>query len=74
MKRQWKLHRQYQEARDGHTRWDRAYQCLLRWGSVSPPAGPPDHGADDRLTQEVHDASRGLCACVHATAGPEPDD
>ena len=71
MKRQWRIHRQVV---DGQRRWDRAYQCLLRWGSPVWPEQPAEVVTGLQPMQEVSDESRRVCASVDPTPGTGPDD
>ena len=81
MKRQWRIHRQLIESCDGQRRWDRAYQCLLRWGSCSLYSGQGCVPKEQpsvlvflfQPPQEVYDASRSVCASVNPTSGPNAD-
>jgi hypothetical protein len=73
MKYQRKIRRQFCEVRDGQGRWDRAYQCLLRWRSEAPQACPLGPVACDQPTQEVpHERGR-LGPGIHPTSGPSAD-
>jgi hypothetical protein len=74
MKRQWRIHRQVVEVVDGQRRWDRAYQCLLRWGSPVWPEQPAEAVTGLQPMQEVSDESRRVCASVDPTPGTGPDD
>ena len=74
MKRQWTIRRQFREARDGQSRWDRAYQCLLRGGSNAPEACPLGPVSGDQPVQEVHHENSCLCARIDPTSGPNADD
>ncbi len=64
MKHQWRLRRELVETPDALRRWDRAYQCLLRWGSSTPPE--LTSAATERFPnpQEGSNASCGLCESV----------
>ncbi len=68
MKRQWSIRRELIEARDAQRRWDRAYQCLLRWASNAPS---PVSG--DQPMQEASHANRGICPSVNPTSGSDAD-
>lgn len=67
MKRQWRIRRQLIESSDGQRRWDRAYQCLLRWGSSADQDLIPVPLDWFQLPQEVKDGNRRLCTSVDAT-------
>lgn len=49
--RHWKIRRQCIDAADAQRRWDRAYQCLLQWGS-NP--GETKHQQDVMLVHETY--------------------
>ena len=74
MKRQWRIHRQVVEVVDGQRRWDRAYQCLLRWGGTGLPEQSSAAVTGFQSMQEVSDESRRVCASVDPTPGTGPDD
>jgi len=74
MKRQWAIHRQSVEVVDGQRRWDRAYQCLLRWGSQVRPEQSAEAVTSVQPMQEVSDESRRVCASVDPTPDTGPDD
>jgi hypothetical protein len=72
MKRQWQIHRQFQESADAARRWDRVFQHLLQW---SPPIEPrtilqrttPSHPQ----SEVSHDNSH-LCPRVDRSSSPRP--
>jgi hypothetical protein len=72
MKYQRKIRRQLCEVRDGQGRWDRAYQCFLRWGSEAPQACHLGPVTCDQPTQEVQHERR-LCPGIYPTSGPSAD-
>ncbi len=74
MKRQWRTRRQLVESRDAQRRWDRAYQCLLRWNCCIPQERTEPFVTCSRSTQEVLDESRRVRACFHSTSGRGADD
>lgn len=74
MKRQWRIHRQVIESSDGQRRWDRAYQCLLRWGSLADQDLIPVPRDWFQLPQEVKDGNRSLCTRVDATPSSSAND
>jgi hypothetical protein len=41
MKHQWQVRRWTAQCLDAQGRWDRAYQCLLRWTLEAEGASPP---------------------------------
>jgi hypothetical protein len=73
MECQRKIHRQFREVQDGPGRWDRAYQCLLRWGSEAPQARPLGPVACDQPLQEVQPECGRLCPGFHPTSSPSAD-
>lgn len=83
MRRTWQVRRDVVEQPDGQARWDRAYQLLLRWGTVATPSeggtdargilcagvdGPAATGADDRAADR---AAPGVCRRPGRLAGSE---
>ena len=74
MKRQWSIRRELVETSDGQRRWDRAYQCLLRWGSQPVPEQPAEAVTGAQPTQEVFDESRSVRPSVDPTSSSRPDD
>jgi hypothetical protein len=56
MNHHWTVHRQFQPNRDAQTRWDRAYQILLRVSSHEPPAAVPPTVTFPPVVKEVPDA------------------
>jgi hypothetical protein len=73
MKRQWRVRRELVESSDGQRRWDRAYQCLLRWGSHPMPEQSAEAVTGSRPTQEVFDESCSVRASVDPTSSSRPD-
>ncbi len=75
MKRQWRTRRQVLPQPDGQRRWDRAYQLLLDWptlsesaeATVAPPTVPPV--AALRSTQEVEHAGCPICTRLNPAIG-----
>jgi hypothetical protein len=74
MKRQRRIRRELVESPDGQRRWDRAYQCLLRWGSHPVPEQPPEAVTGPQPTQEVFHESRSVRTSVAPTSSARPDD
>jgi hypothetical protein len=74
MKHQWSIHRELVESSDGQRRWDRAYQCLLRWGSQPVPEQPAEAVTGAQPTQGVFDESRRVRPSVDPTSSSRPDD
>jgi len=74
MKRQWRIRRHLIESSDGQRRWDRAYQCLLRWGRTAPVLLLPAPQFWIELPQEVKDASRRVCTSVDSTPSSGAND
>ena len=74
MKRQWTIRRQLVESPDAARRWDRAYQCLLRWELTSDQDGPRESERFSPYRQEDEHAQRGLRAGIHQAPGPGADD
>lgn len=74
MKRQWRIRRQVIESSDGQRRWDRAYQCLLRWGSPADQDLIPVPRDWFQLPQEVKDGNCSLCTRVDATPSSSAND
>ena len=69
MKRQWQVRRRIVRRPDAQGRWDRAYQCVLRWTSEAEPAsGPSANG------KEEYHAGSGLRPGLDLQAGQAPDD
>ena len=64
MNRTWTVCRQFNPCRDGERRWDQACQLLVRW------AGQGDLPGRTLITEEVPDASGGVCAGVDCPSGP----
>ncbi len=76
MKRTWTLHRHHQGVPDADRRWDRAYQQLLAWSQLTPPAppgGPSYSNSNSIPRQEVEDAHRSLCPGLDRPPDPGPD-
>jgi hypothetical protein len=66
--RTWTVCRQPSQRPDAERRWDQAYQLLVRWGCRDKvPCLTP-------ITEEVPDASGGVCAGVDAPADAGADD
>jgi hypothetical protein len=74
MKRQWSIRRELVETSDGQRRWDRAYQCLLGWGSQPVPEQPAEAVTGAQPTQEVFDESCSVRPSVDPTSSSRPDD
>jgi hypothetical protein len=74
MERQWSIRRELVESSDGQRRWDRAYQCLLRWGSHPVPEQLPEAVTGAQPTQEVFDESGRVRTSVDPTSSARPDD
>ena len=74
MKRQWRTRRELVESSDGQRRWDRAYQCLLRWGSQPVPEQAAEAVTGVQPTQEVFDESRRVRPSIDPTPSSRPDD
>ena len=74
MKRQWRTRRQLIESADGQRRWDRAYQCLLRWGSQVVLERPAEAVTGAQPIQEVSDESGSVRASFDPTSGTGPND
>jgi hypothetical protein len=74
MKRQWRTRRELVESSDGQRRWDRAYQCLLRWGSQVVLEQPAEAVTGFQPMQEVSNESCRVCASVDPTPDTRPDD
>ncbi len=74
MKRQWRTRRELVESSDGQRRWDRAYQCLLRWGSQVAPEQPAPTATGLPPRQEVSDESGSVRASFDPTSGTGSDD
>jgi hypothetical protein len=65
MKRQWRVHRQFQPRADGEQRWDRAYRQILQWVASSelPPSCPVLPPVISQ-PEDTHDENGDLCARV----------
>ena len=74
MKRQWSIRRELVESSDGQRRWDRAYQCLLRWGSHPMPEQTTEAVTGPQPIQEVFDESGCVRPSVDPTSSSRPDD
>jgi hypothetical protein len=72
MRRHWRIHRQTLPVPDGHQRWDRAYQSLLRWSVPPIPEPPPDPTSS--VPQEVSPARSALCPGLDLEPSHRPDD
>jgi hypothetical protein len=69
MKRQWQVRRGAVRRPDAQRRWDRAYQCVLRWTLEARQAsGPSENG------KEEYHAGSGLRPGLDLQAGQAPDD
>jgi hypothetical protein len=69
MKRQWQVRRGAVRRPDAQRRWDRAYQCVLRWTlKAQQVSGPSENG------KEEYHASSGLRPGLDLQAGQAPDD
>jgi hypothetical protein len=71
MKRQWQVRRQWTETLDGLSRWDRAYQYLLRWGSDAGSEQAHFAGSIDHSAEEVDDERGGVRAGVDSASGTD---
>lgn len=74
MKRQWRTRRQLVEARDAQRRWDRAYQCLLRWSRCVSQERTVESVTCYPAAQEVCDENRRVRTRINSTSGRGPDD
>jgi len=73
MKHQWTIRRAGTETVDAHQRWDRAYQCLLRWGYLGWAEQSAGVALDHEFGQEVRDARGGICAGIESEPGSGTD-
>src|ERR1700682_4564460 len=64
-KRQWTCRRQPVEQMEALRRWDRAYQCLLRW--TAPLQEEP-------IRQEESDENSSVCSCFGASSSADTND
>jgi hypothetical protein len=70
MKRKWQVRRQFHACPKAAERWDQAYQCLLRWSTISLELS----AANDVCSaseQEANHAHRSLCPRLDATSSSE---
>jgi hypothetical protein len=76
MKRQWTIKRHLKETPDGQSRWNQAYQLLLK--AVEPieegAAGTVPVPYLTMAQQETRHENRTLCPCFDATTSSEPND
>jgi uncharacterized protein (UPF0548 family) len=70
MRRQWQIRRHLVAMPDGQQRWDRAYQALLRWTEAGTVLAVT---TNEREKGAGRDARSGVCAGLHAAAGPSAD-
>ena len=69
MKRQWQVRRGTVRRPDAQGRWDRAYQCVLRWTLEAERASTPSANG-----KEEYHAGGGLRPGLDLQAGQAPDD
>lgn len=76
MKRQWTIKRHLKETLDGQTRWDRAYQILLKADPLSQrgTAGTVPALPQPMAHQETPDENSPLRPCLNAPASSKADD
>ena len=72
MKRSWIIHRQPQAVPDAQSRWDRAFQHLLRCADPVPQPEAVTQAADHEEVV-VHE-SRALCTCLDQSSGCDAID
>jgi hypothetical protein len=73
MKPHWTVHRQFQPTSDAQTRWDRAYQLLLRVCNHEPPAALPPTAPFPPVVKEVPDADRLVCPGLDFQPSADPN-
>ena len=73
MKREWQVHRSTVEHTDGQRRWDRAYQCLLRWTNETT-SRLNEHSSQLAQWEAKPNESRHLCSGLDVTPTEKPDD
>lgn len=71
MKHQWQVRRQWTETLDGLSRWDRAYQYLLRWGTDAGSEEADFAGSMDHSAEEVDHESGCVRAGVDSASGTD---
>ena len=69
MKHQWQVRRRTAQCLDAQGRWDRAYQCLLRWSLEADRASAPSKDG-----KEEYHAGSDLRPGLDLQAGQAPDD
>jgi len=70
-RRRWHVRREVLVTPDGHRRWDRAYQSLLRWTAENP--APVGAGSPWQMREAGHERGD-LCAGLDVAAGAGADD
>ena len=67
MKREWDVHRIFNEQDDGQRRWDSAFQLLLRWAMAESST----QAVETLPRQEIQEnASSDLCARIDHASKP----